>query len=67
MGASKQDLPEAPTEPQRVWAWRLEQFVVLGAETELACQLAESRVDVREFERLLGLGCGTELAARILL
>lgn len=58
---------ETPTEPQRVWAWRMQQFLAAGCDMVTARVLAESQVDLRLFERMTDEGCDPKLAARILL
>lgn len=48
-------------------SWRLQQFLRLGLDLQLATQAAGSEeVDVREFEELVRDGCPPELAMRIL-
>lgn len=54
-------------ETARIEAWRLHRFIEMGAPVQLAEHLAVSRVDLHEFERLLGRGCSPIRAARILL
>ena len=67
VGSSVHGEEEAPTEPQRVWAWRVRQFMLLGLPEDEAMLLADSRADLREFERLVAQGCDPTVAARILL
>jgi hypothetical protein len=66
--SAKSDVTEeAPTESVRVFNWRVRQFLLVGADQEQALVLADSKVDVREFERMVRLGCDAGTAARILL
>lgn len=58
---------EAPTESVRVRNWRLQQFLLVGANPDVALVLANSTVDVRDYERIVAAGCDTETAAKILL
>lgn len=70
MSATEPEVVEtsvALTEPERVFEWRLDAFVRLGVAGDVAIGLADSTVDVREFERLVVRGCCPVTAARILL
>jgi hypothetical protein len=42
--------------------WRTQRMVCLGADAELAAQIAETDADVHDIERLLKAGCTLELA-----
>lgn len=69
LGASQQDVMvgEAPTEPQKVLAWRLRCFLDFGCDLDIAAALSVSQVGLREFERMVLAGCEPEVAARIML
>jgi hypothetical protein len=42
--------------------WRTRRMLSLGADSELAAEIADSEVDVHDIERLLKAGCSLELA-----
>ncbi len=42
--------------------WRTQRMVSLGADAELAANIANSDADVHDIERLLEAGCSLELA-----
>jgi len=46
-------------------AWRTQRLVALGAEADLAAEIAASDADVHDIERLLAAGCTLELAWEI--
>jgi hypothetical protein len=54
------------TEPDRIRRWRVATLRRDGLSKGLAIRVAESRVDVHEFEALLKAGCPAELAWKIL-
>jgi hypothetical protein len=43
-------------------SWRTQRMVSLGADAQLAANIANSYVDVHDIERLLKAGCPLELA-----
>jgi hypothetical protein len=43
-------------------AWRTQRMLSLGADAELAANVANSHADVHDIERLLKAGCPLELA-----
>jgi hypothetical protein len=43
-------------------SWRTQRMVSLGADAQLAANIASSDVDVHDIERLLKAGCPLELA-----
>jgi hypothetical protein len=47
-------------------SWRRRRLVSLGADADLAAEIAESDVDVHDIARLLDGGCSLELAWMIL-
>lgn len=57
----------ASTEPERVFDWRYAEFMRLGADEDEAFLLADSTVDLHEFERLRRHGCSPTTAALILM
>lgn len=46
--------------------WRTRRMASLGADAELAAEIADSNVDVHDIERLLKAGCPLELAWTIM-
>lgn len=48
-----------------VYMWRMERLVDLGYTLDQAAEIAASRKDVHEIEKLLRAGCRHDLAARI--
>jgi hypothetical protein len=46
--------------------WRTRRMVSLGADAELAAEIADSDADVHDIERLLKAGCTLELAWTIM-
>ncbi len=46
--------------------WRTRRMVCLGADQELAAEIAASHADVHDIERLLKAGCTLELAWTIM-
>ena len=46
--------------------WRTRRMLSLGADPELAAEIADSEVDVHDIERLLKAGCALELAWTIM-
>jgi hypothetical protein len=61
------ELEAAQRERDRLLGWRRERFFEMGADFALAERLAESPVDLHDFEDLRGRGCSVETAAEILL
>ncbi len=60
------EVVEAPSEDERVIAWRQERIVRMGYGDDEAASLAsESSVDLHYLEGLLVAGCSLELAKRI--
>ena len=66
VGAPEQIEQGAPTEASKVSAWRFDEFSRMGIPGEVARALADSRVDLRQLERMLEEGCELALAVRIL-
>lgn len=56
----------APTEEERVQAWRARRFVDMGFPPKAAFALAESEADLHQAEALLAAGCDRKTALRIL-
>jgi hypothetical protein len=55
-----------PDPPPTTWvAWRFGQFLDMGFEMDGALELAQGDIDVHLVRALLGRGCPSELAARI--
>lgn len=48
-----------------VFTWRYERALELGYQPDHAAQLADSRTDLHDVEKLLKAGCRHDLAARI--
>jgi hypothetical protein len=55
------------TERAKVQSWRLHVLIEAGYPLPLAEKLADSEADLHRAVELVGLGCGHEIAARILL
>ena len=69
-GAQATETPveiEGSDEEHQVRRWRLEQFLRLGFDLASSAMMAESRIDLADARRLVGLGCPLETASRILL
>jgi hypothetical protein len=45
--------------------WRTQRMISLGADPELAAEIAESATDLHDLDRLMQAGCPLELAWRI--
>jgi Glu-tRNA(Gln) amidotransferase subunit E-like FAD-binding protein len=60
----QQQQTEAPDET--VVAWRVHRFMQLGLDYGVAIRVAQTSVDLHEFERLVSTGASPETAARIL-
>lgn len=56
-----------PSEDERVFSWRSEQFHRLGFSAEMSCLLAGSDADLGRARLLASAGCPLELALQILL
>ena len=59
---------DQPDEVDWTQVWRLDQFLVLGFDVARASLMAyDTRVDLAQARKLVGLGCPLETASRILL
>ena len=59
------DETTAATVGSDVFAWRLERLLKLGYDQEQAAELADSRVDIHDIEKLIAAGCRPDIAARV--
>lgn len=61
------ETPAAPTEDERVWAWRVRELRKLGVDEREAELLADINDAHHRVAYLIRLGCSPKTAARIVL